>query len=281
MTTRAASKTAALVAAYRARATARPERVCDDPWAAALAGEEGQEYARLCDRGFPHGELWLAVRTRYLDEQVRRLTAPEGWSAAQVVLLGAGLDTRAARLRRAGVRFFEVDQPGTQAAKLERLRELEGYPVDAATYVACDFEHQDFMERLAAAGFDADAPAVFVWEGVTYYLTEAAVRATLGKVAACHPRSVILFDYVHRRLIAGELKHQEDRHTRELVADLGEPFRWGIDDVLPFLYEQGFRYVRTCSYDEACLTFTGTYERARKFRFQRLCLASRAVVDPV
>lgn len=276
---RGASKTAALVAAYRARASARPDPVCSDPWAAALAGDEGQEYARRCDAGFTHGEFWLGVRTAYLDAEVRRLTDPAGWDARQVVILGAGLDTRAARLARDGVRFFEVDHPDTQRDKLRRLEALDGYPVAAATYVPCDFEQDDFLDRLSASGLDPSAPVVFVWEGVTYYLTEGAVRGTLRRIAGgCHPRSVLLFDYVHKKLVAGALKDDKDRQTRELVADLGEPLRHGIDDVVPLLYEEGFRHVRSTSFDEACLSLTSTYDRARKFRFQHLCLASRSVV---
>src|SRR5688500_6826504 len=91
------SKTAFLVAAYRGRATARRDRVCDDPWARALAGDEGREMAARFDRAFPAGELWIALRTRFLDDRVAQLTER---GVAQVVLLGAGLDTRAARLPR-------------------------------------------------------------------------------------------------------------------------------------------------------------------------------------
>src|SRR5689334_1301676 len=91
------SKTAMLVAAYRGRATARTPRICDDPWAARLAGDEGLELARRFEANFEHSELWVALRTAVIDEQVRRFT--EGHARArQVVILGAGLDTRAARL---------------------------------------------------------------------------------------------------------------------------------------------------------------------------------------
>jgi methyltransferase (TIGR00027 family) len=157
-----------MVAAYRGRATARPEPLCVDPWAAALAGEEGDAIARRFDAGFPHMELWIAVRTAYLDDKVRQLGA-HPFDVRQVVILGAGLDTRAARLASPGVRFFEVDQPATQADKLERLRTLHAYPIGAANYVSCDFEHEDFLDRLASVGFRADEPATILWEGVVPY----------------------------------------------------------------------------------------------------------------
>lgn len=255
------SRTALLVAAYRARAGV-------DPWAATLAGEEGLALAREQDAVYPHLELWTRVRTWYLDAHVRHFTAA-GWS--QVVLLGAGLDTRAVRLARDGVRFFEVDQPDTQAFKRERVAAVPGYPAAAATFVSCDFETDDFVDRLRAAGLP-DEPTVVLWEGVTPYLTEAAVRATLRRVATgLHRRSVLLFDH----LLKAQPRATESKDdTRRFVERLGEPVRFGTADPVPMLSEAGFKHVRSLSFDEACLTLTGTYAREREFRFQRIVLCS-------
>ncbi len=259
-----------MVAAFRGLATGRPDPVCDDPWAATLAGDEGLEIATKCTAANPHMELWLGVRTAFVDQQVRARAGLE-----QVVLLGAGLDTRAARLARGGTRFFEVDHPESQRLKRDRLATLDGYPVDAATYVACDFERDDFRERLAAEGFRADAPALFLWEGVVPYLSEGAVQATLERVASCHSRSVLLFDYVNKNMATGAKLRAMDARSRDLVADLGEPLIFGLNDPVPLLSKSGFRHVRTVSFDELCLSFTGTYERERGFRFQAVALASR------
>lgn len=274
---REASRTARMVAAFRARAKQDYQDLCDDPWAAILAGEDGDELAERYLGAFPHMVLWMAIRTRFIDGLLR--AACRGADAVdQVVLLGAGLDARAGRLRLPRPRFFEVDHPGSQRDKIARLRGARDYPVDAATYVACDFEHEDFLDRLASSGFRPDRPAFFVWEGVTYYLSEQAVRGTLHRLAdSCHPGSLVVFDYVRRKIAVGEAKHERTAHARQLVSDLGEPLRFGSDDPLPMLYEAGFRYVRNTSFDEACLLLTGTYAREREFRFQGLALASRTV----
>ncbi len=275
---RKASHTALMVAGYRARATAAADPICFDPWAAQLGGDEGIALSERHDRAFPHGELWLAVRTAWLDARVRSLIGPE---RPQVVILGAGLDTRSARLARGGVRFFEVDQPASQADKRARLARLNGYPVDASTYVSCDFERDDFLDRLVAAGFDTNTPALLLWEGVTPYLSEDAIRATLARIAACHPESVLLFDYINRKLAQGNRLSESDESLRELVADLGEPFVTGFNDPLPLLQGAGFRHIRTVSFDQACLSLTGTYDRERLFRFQHFAIASRGVsFDP-
>lgn len=269
------SRTASFMAAYRARATERPDPIMADPFARALAGEEGFELARRYDLVYPHMELWTAVRTAFIDARVLAALGPP-WSMRQVVLLGAGFDTRAARLRRDGVRWFEVDHPASQAEKLARIARAEGYPTEAARHVACDFEKQDFLGQLVGGGFDLDEPAFFVWEGVAPYLTESAVRGTLRRLAeGTSPGSVVVFDHLRRKIVAGDVSDPKDKASRDFVEDLGEPLRWGTDDVLPLLYAEGFRRVRVTSFDEACLDLTGTYDRERKFRFQSLAVASR------
>jgi methyltransferase (TIGR00027 family) len=264
-----------LVAAHRARETASAHPLCRDPWAEALAGEEGPRLAEIHDAVYPAGTLWIALRTAWIDDRIAQLAAPRG-EIGQIVILGAGFDTRAARLSGPGRRFFEVDAPGSATVKQERLAALSSYPKDAATYVVCDFEKQDFLDRLGAAGFDAAAPALFVWEGVTPYLTEAAVRATASRVAAaCHPRTVLIFDALGRRLVAAAKLAEDDAKLRAMVEQLGEPFRFGIDDPVPLLTEAGFGQVKVTTFDEICLAFTGTYERSRKFRFQLMVEARR------
>jgi methyltransferase (TIGR00027 family) len=268
-----ASKTALMVAGLRALATARGDGICDDPWAGRLAGADGALLARRFLEASPFMELWIAVRTALFDAllvDVRR-------RAGQAVLLGAGLDTRAARFESPTLRFFEVDRKSSQATKLERLRALGDYPVDAATYVSCDFEREDFLDRLVAAGFRRSEPTLFVWEGVTCYLTEPAVRKTLRRIATgCDAGSVVAFDYVGKKLAEGLATDEPSRATVDLVAALAEPLTWGTNDVLPLLYDEGFRHVRTISFDEACLRLTKTYDRRRLFRFQHVAVASVA-----
>ena len=215
-----------MIAAYRGRSTAGPDGVCNDPWGAELGGPEGDTLSRRWDEHSPSMELWVALRTRFIDDCVLR--AIDG-GTRQVVILGAGLDTRAARLARPGVRFFEVDQPATQAEKRERLSRLEGYPLDSATFVPCDFETDDFLERLGSAGYDADSPSLLVWEGVIYYLAEEAARSTLRRIATeLDTSSVLVFDYLSTKMARSSPKlRPEDRAMKGIVDELGEPMQFG------------------------------------------------------
>jgi methyltransferase (TIGR00027 family) len=270
---RAASRTAIMVAAYRGRASAASNPVCNDPWALRLAGPEGEALSRRWDEHSPSMELWMGLRTRYLDECVVRAISR---GIRQVVILGAGLDTRAARLGQKGVRFFEVDQPASQADKRARLSRFEGYPIDAATFVACDFEHDDFVERLQSAGLELTQPTCLIWEGVIYYLAEAAARVTLERIAAeLDPRSLLVFDYLNTKMAKSSPRlRAEDRAMKGIIEELGEPMQFGIDDPTPLMAESGYRFLRTVSFDELALEYTGTYARERFFRFQSIAIAS-------
>jgi methyltransferase (TIGR00027 family) len=270
---RAASQTAIMVAAYRGRASASPNPICNDPWALELAGAEGEALSRRWDAHSPSMELWMALRTRYIDDSVARAIDR---GIGQVVILGAGLDTRAARLARSGVRFFELDQPASQLQKRERLSRFEGYPIDAATFVPCDFERDDFVRLLESAGLRRDLPSCFVWEGVIYYLIEAAARSTLERLASeFDPSSLLIFDYLNSKMARSSPRlRDEDRAMKEIIDELGEPMRFGIDDPTPLMADSGYRFLRTVSFDELALEYTGTYARDRFFRFQSIALAS-------
>jgi methyltransferase (TIGR00027 family) len=114
----------------------------------------------------------------------------------QVVILGAGLDTRAWRLPTlAGASLFEVDHPATQAYKRERAHSL-GAPHATPRYVALDFRRDRLGAALRAAGHDAAIATTWIWEGVIMYLDDAALRGTLAEIrAASGPGSRLVAHY--------------------------------------------------------------------------------------
>lgn len=272
-----ASKTAQMIAAYRARASASDAPLVSDPWAGSLAGPEGVELARAWDAIYAHMTLWVALRTATIEVVL------EAMDPAQVVLLGAGLDTRAARHGRSGRRFFEVDMPTTQALKIERLRQLDGYPMEAATFVSCDFETQSYLERLVEEGLDVEVPTFFILEGVAPYLTERALRDTLDPIpGGCHPDSVLIFDHVDEAFVAGTSRYRDQQEIAELVGEVGEPFRWGSAEPGPLLREHGFEDIWTTTFDHLCRELTGTHDRKRGFHHQwmTVCSAGTLLLPP-
>jgi O-methyltransferase involved in polyketide biosynthesis len=114
-----------------------------------------------------------------------------------------------------------------------------------------------------------------LWEGVVPYLTEPAIRATATRLATgLDARSLVAFDFVGKTFAAGRSKATNDEHTRRYIGELGEPIRFGSDDILPLLHDCGFRWVRQLDFNELALEFLGDYQRDRQFRFQHLALAA-------
>lgn len=165
------------------------------------------------------------MRTRYIDDVVDYY-AEDG--ITQLVILGAGLDTRAFRMPSlAATTVYEADLPAIQHQKRKQLHGTNPTARDIR-FVPIDFESQSLGDALAAAGLDHGRPALFVWEGVTQYLSEAAVRSTLAYVGGCAPGSAVVFTYILRSSIEGNPWVGWDS---ELGHRLGsaEPWRFGLD----------------------------------------------------
>jgi methyltransferase (TIGR00027 family) len=162
------------------------------------------------------------------------------------VILGAGFDCRLYRLADVAVAAFEVDHPATVAAKLSRLRRLVTQLPANVRFVEIDFDRQSLAETLQRAGFDSGQPAIFVWEGVTNYLTASAVDAVLRYVAGCAAGSRLVFTYVHRGALDSSGRFPDAAKIMSNVAELGEPWTFGlIPEELPFyLRERGLRLDR-------------------------------------
>src|SRR6266700_648063 len=138
----------------------------------------------------------IVARARFIEDLV---TEQSGHGVAQYVILGAGLDTFAQRRPEiaARLRVFEVDQPGPQAWKRQRLIELGFGIPEWLRLVPVDFETgNSWWERLKIAGFDAGQPAVVASTGVSMYLTKDAIAATLRQIAALAPGSTLAMSFL-------------------------------------------------------------------------------------
>lgn len=180
--------------------------------------------------------IWggIACCKRYLDEMFAE-DLREGVDA--VVVLGAGLDTRAYRLAvPAGIQVFEVDLPGNIEDKRNRIR-----VPDTVTLVPIDFENDDLETVLSGHGYRPDGVTVFVWEGVTQYLTEAGVRKTFDVLAKSGSGSRLLFTFVRKDFLDGGAMYGADALHRQFV-EKDRIWRFGLnpDDVGGFLAEYGW-----------------------------------------
>jgi methyltransferase (TIGR00027 family) len=205
---------------------ARP-LVLDDPIAVPILGREflpeiERTQFKLNKLFSVSLRAFMVGRSRYAEDLLARAVAA---GITQYVLLGAGLDTFAYRNPFSSLRVFEIDHPATQQWKHDLLSANNIAIPSNLTYAPVDFEHQQLGAQLAAAGFDADAPAFFAWLGVVPYLTQEAFRATLAMIGRSAPGSGVVMDYGQPRSVLPPLEQLAHDSLSARVQLAGEPFQ--------------------------------------------------------
>lgn len=217
----AVAVTGLLVAALRAEESKRADRLFDDPFAEALAGDAGRavlERYRAIGPSIPI----IEVRTRWYDES---LLATAASGVRQVVLLAAGMDARAYRLPWPdGTRVFEVDQAEVIAAKGRAL--ADAAPRCERVAIGTDLAG-DWSAALEARGFDRSARTVWLVEGLLQYLDAAVVGRLFARLDALSaPGSAVFYDVVGRSLLDAPFFAP----TLAVMRELGAPWIFGTDD---------------------------------------------------
>lgn len=184
----------------------------------------------------------IVGRARFIEDLV---AAQADAGVTQYVILGAGLDTFAQRRPEIAARLqvYEVDQPGTQAWKRQRLAEL-GFPEQAwLRFVPVDFEAgESWWTLLARAGFDAKAPAVVASTGVSMYLTREANLATLRQIAQLAPGSTLAMTFTLPLDLVDPAERAQHEAVYERARAAGTPFLsfFRPEDMLALAKEAGF-----------------------------------------
>ena len=262
-----ASRTAEHNALFRALEARRPpgQRLVDDRLARAFLGVPFKVLVglarvgvcrdallRLIDRNWPGVRPTVVARTRLIDEIVTGLAG----DTPQVVVLGAGFDTRAWRLKALhDATVFEVDHPDTQRTKravVERLRPA-ARARDAVRFVPTDFHLGRLSAAMATAGYDSAAPTLFLWEGTTNYLTADAVDATLRWCAAAAAGSHLVFTYIDEDVLTDPGRYHGADRVLAAVGRTGERMTFGLPPATlgTYLADRGLTLVS----DEGAATF--------------------------
>ena len=230
--------TARWIAAVRADETRRPDRLLDDPWAAALAGPEGENWLRA--RAGSPALADMIIRACFFDDFLRRVTATSG--VRQVVLLGAGLDTRGYRLSWPDrVQVFELDQPEVLDHKQGILDGADAKPGCARRAVGVDLTGR-WAAALLDAGFDPRALSCWLAEGFLFYLPGERIARLLDEVTAlAHAGGWLGFDIVN----SATLTHTLTQPWIDMQARLGAPWLGTLDDPAAFLAERGWEATLT------------------------------------
>lgn len=260
-------------------------RIFADSLAALLLGDEAETYLRYHREYRDHPLLagtraQATCRSRFTEDQLA-LAAARG--TAQYVILGAGLDSFACRSELAGrLRVFEVDHPATQQRKRALLAAAGLAEPPTLTWVPVDFETDELIAALTAAGLDPAAPAFVSWLGVTMYLTAEAIGATLASLSRLAPGSELVTDY----MLTADLRDADGVAYADLVMPdserRGEPWLsfFTPEQMTGLLTRHGFTGVRDVRQRDA--VSAALWERTdllRPIELSRLCHATVGAGD--
>jgi len=262
------SRTAQLMAVQRGLESARPAqtRLFQDPlagrfvspaWRVALWGARFAVVRRVIEAiydlvGGPGPRASAIARTKLIDDLIGEASP----SIEQLVILGAGYDTRAHRLDCLSDRVvYEIDHPNTQTLKRTVLASAKASAATAPRYVAVDFEHDELTAALIASGYQRTQRSMFLWEGVTQYLSSEAVDRTLSAIhRAARHGDTLVFTYVDECVVRGEHdRFPEAARWLHGTAKRGEPWIFGFPpaDLHDYLRTHGFCLVSDLSTRQA------------------------------
>lgn len=242
-----ASTTAKGIAFARALEASKPvsDRVCDDPFARQFISPLFyllcKLFAGYVERVGPGVLGFLVARCRYVDDYLQACLKA---GIQQLVILGAGLDSRAYRFEalKERVKVFEVDHPATQQVKRDKLKRLFGELPSYVTFVPIDFD-EETLQKLFEFDYSDQPKTLFIWEGVVCYLQASAVDQTLEFVRKnSSAGSSIIFDYVYTSALIASRKRGEIARVQRAARYTGERLVFGIEEgaVEEFLQKRGY-----------------------------------------
>jgi methyltransferase (TIGR00027 family) len=226
------AKTAYYCCGVRAQDAAKKEPVCGDQFAELFMDEEGREvFDRFADLRMPNASN--ATRTRIIDDWLRdRILADPD---LQVVVLGAGFDSRAFRLP--GGRWTELDHPALIAIKDQKLPASRA--PNPLTRVGIDFATQKLEDKLPALQGDH---TVVVMEGVSMYLTDIQLKTTLSALQWAYPRHTLICD-----LMTKTFSERYGAEVRRRIADIGGQFAALVDNPAKAVARSGYHEIARSS----------------------------------
>lgn len=227
--------TAFIIAQWRDNESNKSNPLYHDTIANIFIPEKYRNLAAQISKASPSTELLVNLRTKYFDDI---LTKHIENGTRQIVILGAGFDTRSIRLGTDNVKFFEIDKKEVLQFKSQKLRSF-GY-TENSIYITCDYLKFDFISEMIGKGFDPAEDTFFLWEGNTMYLSYEDIVELLKLIKRSMSNFYVSFDYLSKKLL-----HAKDlRKNGELLDqfnNMGAPWRTGFDDIVEVAKKSGLR----------------------------------------
>lgn len=253
MKTSTASRTAQYMALFRALETNRPsgKRLFTDPYAVSFLTAGFKFITQLSVIPFVRNLVYRIIRfripgalssgvarTRYIDELLQQAVRN---GVKQVIILGAGYDTRALRLGfLRALPVIEIDHPATAKLKKERVVRSMGKLPENVRYIQADFNEQRLEQLAGEQQIDLTRATVFVWEGVTNYLSAEAVAATFAFMQRFAAGSYVIFTYVDEKIIRYPASFFGGEKLLEDLKQLEEKWTFGLEPFMTRRYLDTF-----------------------------------------
>ena len=268
---REVSGTAFVVAEFRAEENLEASPLYRDSIVELFLNDDSRLAADRVAARFAACRDLVRIRTKYLDDMLERSI---GAGVRQVVILGAGLDTRAVRKPARGVAYFEIDDAATLALKRARYEE---FGIDAGvTFIPGDYVADGLIDLLRWNNFNFDAPTYIIWEGNTMYLSLDSIISVLADLVRYVKRFRLSFDYMADAVIS---KTTGDRSITNLVESfeaMGAPWQSGIGDVRSLARQIGLKTLEDVRTAELFQSYwVGRPMTSEIFQFYSLCTLER------
>lgn len=261
------SGTAFVVAEYRAEENRETAPLYRDPVVELFLNEETRDAAGRLAVRFPPVKDMVKIRTRYFDDTLEKHLRME---FRQVVILGAGLDTRAVRKQVRGVRYFEIDDPATLRWKQTCYQ--RGSIDTNVTFVPGNYVTDGLIDLLDRNAFDFAVPTYFIWEGNVMYLPLDHVKQVLRDLSKHLWRFRVSYDYMADAVISKTTGDAGITTLVESFAAMGAPWVSGIGDIQSFARELGLDLLENFETSELYRTYRGDRPIASPiFDFYSIC----------
>lgn len=259
--------TAFVVAELRADENRAAAPLYQDPVVGLFLNDATREAAAAMAATFPPVKEMVKVRTKYLDDVLEQHLLAH---FRQVVILGAGLDTRAVRKQSPGVTYFEIDDPGTLKLK-EICYQQQGLDV-SVRFIPGNYVRDGVVDLLKRNGFDFNVPTYVIWEGNTMYLPLESVKHTMLELRRSIARFRVSFDYMAEAVITSTTGDPGITMLVESFAAMGAPWVSGIRDVQSLARKLGLEVVENFKTAELHRTYwPGRPLTSRIFDYYSIC----------
>ena len=274
-----ASRTAQIMAFNRALETLLPEdeRLFNDPYAhlfldrglkmaCTLASFKPVRLIVTCVfQSKAPGALSSAVaRTKYIDDLLQQATAK---GIKQLIILGAGFDTRSSRLLCLNnIAVIEIDHPNTSKIKQEVLKMDQGGLPSNTQYLQIDFNVQNLEDLLVAQKINFNLPTAILWEGVTNYLSAEAIDNTFQVLQRFGSGSIVIFTYIDKQVLDNPARFKGAEKLMQDLGKLEERWTFGFKPASLASYLLPFRF--DLVEDKNAVEYRAQYLTGNKYALQ-------------